>query len=132
MLRSMHDRELAELKRLLNFAEQARADAHQQALDAMRLHELERRRYDDLLTRYTDLRMTGANPKADAPPPIAKREPDPVTQAIISRAGNNALLRKHYFDYVNQQRSQQVEDATIAANILAGETLDPAEDGVLG
>jgi len=129
--RATHDRELADLKRLLERAEEAQRDSHQAALDAMRLHEMERRRFDDLLTRYDALRVQGAVPKQDLVP-LASKPPDIVTQSILRKAGSSAQLRKHYFDYVNEQRAQGVADPAIAQAILQGESLNPELDGVLG
>ena len=52
------------------------------------------------------------------PPP---KEPDLVTHAIIRMAGTDRALRKHYFEYVNQQRALGVDDAKIALAITQGE-----------
>lgn len=125
------DRELVALQRLVEIAEHRTADAQAEAQHATRLHELERRRYDDLFAKYDALRLAGAVPRSDTVS-IASKPPDPVVQAILRKAGSSAHLRKHYFDYVNEQRAQNTDEATIAAAILAGESLNPAVDGVLG
>lgn len=89
----------------------------------------QRARYDALLDKYHALRVAGANPAAPAPEPQAKAAPDPVTQAMIARGAGNRALMKHYAQYVTEERAKGTTEATIAANILAGETM---EDGVPG
>lgn len=138
MSRASHDREFAALERLLALAKQqsedwskVAADARADADHANRLHELERRRFDDLLTRYDALRVQGAVPKQDLVP-LAPKPPDIVTQSILRKAGSSAQLRKHYFDYVNEQRAQGIADPEIAQAIVQGESLNPELDGVLG
>lgn len=120
MLRSTHDTELAALKALLNRAEQARADAHQNALDAMRLHELERRRYDDLLQKFTELRLAGAE-KPEPPPKLPEFKPDPVALAISRKAGANRTLRQHYAQEAHRLKSQNLTEDEIVAKIEAGD-----------
>lgn len=103
--------------------DQLRADvlAERAALDAAR--NTADARYADLLEKYHALRVAGAN-TADAAPPRAERaEPDPVTQAIIKRSGGNPLLRKHYAEYVRDQRSAGTADEDIAKSILEGQSL---------
>lgn len=88
------------------------------------------REYGVLLERYHALRFAGANPAAPAPDPQAKAQPDPVTQAMIARGAGNRALMKHYATYVTEERAKGTTEATIAANILAGETMD--DGGVPG
>lgn len=77
-------------------------------------------RFDALLEKYHALKLAGASvpePKAEPQPP---KEPDPVTSAIIARAGKSQALRKHYYEFVNEQRKEGVPDDEIAHAILTG------------
>lgn len=87
-------------------------------------------RYAELLDKFTALRIAGADVPEPKPGPAPKAEPDPVTQAIITKAGRSPVLRKHYGEYVREQRAAGVDDADIAKAILAGQSLDPELDGV--
>ncbi len=84
-------------------------------------------RYDKLLDKYHALRVQGANATPELTP-IVTRPPDPVTQAILSQAGSNTLLRKHFSDFVAEQRASGVPEADIAASILKG--VDPTTEGL--
>ena len=77
-------------------------------------------RFDALLEKYHALRTQGANPAEPKPEPRAAPEPDPVTQAILARAGKSQALRKHYYDFVSEQRRDGVSDDEIAHAILTG------------
>lgn len=81
-------------------------------------------RYDALLDKYHELRLAGAFVPGPAPAPAAKPAPDPVTQAIILKAGSSRQLRKHYADFVTEQRTAGVSDEEIAQAIIQGVTDD--------
>ncbi len=88
-----------------------RADRTRLADDLARAHA----RIDTLLDKLV---------AATTPPPVVSlppKEPDLVTHAIIRMAGGDRALRTHYFEYVNQQRAQGVDDAEIALAIARGE-----------
>lgn len=79
-------------------------------------------KYDDLLAKYHELRVGGANPaeerKGLAP---AERSLKPADQAIetqMERWGNNPLLRKRLQRYVHEQRTRNIEEETIAHSVL--------------
>ncbi len=98
--------------------------------DLVRIVERERDRYDALLRQFTTLRLAGAVDPTPPPPVREPAKPDPVTQAIILKAGNSITLRKHYTQYVAMQRQLQTSDEEIAAAIMQGHS-DDAE-GVAG
>src|SRR4026207_1646420 len=88
--------------------------------NALSLLTAERLRYYDLLEKYHALKLAGASVPEPKPEPLPAKEPDPVTAAIISRSGKSAQLRKHYYDFVTEQRKQGVSDDEIAHAILTG------------
>lgn len=125
--RAAHDRELAALERLLAHAETARDDAQAEVEQANRLHEAERRRFDDLLSRYHALKLAGGA-VPDVLPPQAP--PDPVLLAISRKAGANRVLRTHYARLAHELRAKQMTDEEIVAKIEAGD--DAAAFGIPG
>lgn len=76
---------------------------------------------DKMLEMYHALKLGGA--AVPEPKPEARKapEPDPVTQAILAKAGKSQQLRKHYYEFVNEQRKEGFSDETIAAAILKGQ-----------
>lgn len=96
--RSRHDRELAALERLLALAEKRADEARAEADEALRLHELERRRFDELLAKQADASQV-AKTKSKATEVIrdAARGPDGrVDQRLVAhlRGQYNRLLRE--------------------------------------
>lgn len=128
--RARHDRELAALERLLANAEQAKADARQEALDAMRLHELERRRYDELLATVLAMKTQGAEVVPVAGGIVEPRviPPDPLAglKALIGeRCGKNyalrgVMLRQLALDVAEGESHEQIE-ASIVRGVENGE-----------
>lgn len=82
------------------------------------------RRYDALLDKYHALRSAGASLPEPKSEPLPAKEPDIVTQAIIAKSRGNPALRKHYADYVREQRAMNVSDEDIAAGIIQGDNDD--------
>lgn len=117
----------AAMQRELREALEAAATHRAEAADLRVALERERTRFDKLLDTTLAMKTQGAT---TAPEPLAQRPPDPVTQAIIAKAGGNLLLRQHYASVVAEMRAQQTSEAEIAAAILKG--VDAAEEGVPG
>ncbi len=69
-------------------------------------------RYDDLVERYRK--------QGDPPAPMQRAQESVVVQAILAKAGNDARLRKHYSDYVREQRAGGLDEEAIAAAIRVG------------
>lgn len=115
VLRSDHEERVADLKAVI-----AMCDAD--------LKE-ERERSRDLTEKLHSLRVLGANPERELAV-AAPKAPDPVTQAIIAKAGRDPLRRDYYRQYVAEQRSLNVAEQEIADAILAG--VDGSESGVPG
>lgn len=123
--RRRHDRELAALEKLLAHAEQAREDARAEARDAMRLHELERRRYDELLAQFMALKVKGAEvvPVAGGivEPPVAKPDPLARLKALIGeKAGRDYRLRGLMLRQLEIDAASGESHDEIEARILAG------------
>lgn len=124
--KATHDRELAALERLLAMAEKGREDARQDALDAMRLHELERRRYDELLQTFTAMKLNGAEVVAVAggivtPPAPLPADPLAHLKSLIGKkAGRNYDLRGVMLRQLALDVDDGVDHETIEARILRG------------
>lgn len=73
-------------------------------------------RYYDLMAKYHELKASGAS----AAVPVAPREPDPVTHAIIAKARGNPALFRHYQTFVAERRAMSQNDESIAREILQG------------
>lgn len=127
--RATHDREIAALERLLAVAEQSREDARQDALDAMRLHELERRRYDELLRTVLAMKGAGATVQAVAGSVI---EPDlptpdplaPLKSLIAEQAGQNYALRGAMLRQLAADVAAGIPHDTIEERITRGVSSD--------
>ena len=89
----------------------------------------EQERFDALAERYHTLKLLGGAPPNPAPAPAQKPVPDPVTQAIIMKAGTSRQLRLHYAGYVTEQRAAGVSDEDIAQAIIQGVTDDEGVPG---
>lgn len=76
-------------------------------------------RYDELFDRYHMLKLQGAN-VPDPKPVLAKKEPDPVMQAISNVAGNNPALRVMMVQQAIQDRNHGMADDQIVLNIERG------------
>lgn len=84
-------------------------------------------RYDALLDKYHALKLQGAS--IPAPVVVPERpKPDPVTQAILTKAKGNLALQKHYSTLVHALRAGGDSDEEIAKGILEGDSL--ADTGV--
>ena len=76
----------------------------------------ERMRYDLLLEKYHELRVSGATPaiqpmKAALPP----NEPSDVAiEDVLAKRGNSALLRRVLTRYQSEQRRNKVDEDKIA------------------
>ncbi len=79
--------------------------------------------YEKLLDKYHALKLAGASIPEKLEPATPK-EPDPVTQAIIAKSKGSVVLRKHYADYVAEQRRMAVSDDEIAEAINRGQDDD--------
>lgn len=77
------------------------------------------RSYDALLEKYHALKLQGAA-KPEPVPALPKREPDPVTQAVIAMAQGRPALYAHYNSHVAKRRAEGAEEAEIAKEILTG------------
>ena len=125
MSRAAHDRELAALERLLAVAEKGREDARQDALDAMRLHELERRRYDELLQQFMALKVKGAEvvPVAGGlvEPHVPEKDPLAHLKAVIGeKCGRNYALRGAMLRQLSVDHAAGIPHEQIEAAILHG------------
>lgn len=125
--RATHDREVAALERLLAMAENARENAHQAAVDAMRLHELERRRYDSLLQQFMALKVQGAvvvpvsgGIVEPANVPTEKPEVLALKSFIAEKAGTNYALRGAMLRQLAQDIAEGVAYEQIEERILRG------------
>lgn len=139
--RATHDRELAAIERLLAVAEERQADWSRIAADATaeadqakRLHELEHRRYDELLKSFMALKMKGAEvvPVAGGivePPPPPPPDPLAHLKALIGeRCGGNYALRGLMLRQLAVDVAANIPHDQIEASILAG----VPSDGVPG
>lgn len=123
MFRATHRRELAALERLNRVAEDRAAEWKIVAEDATRLHELERRRYDDLMDKYHQLCIQGAAvPAVEGSLPVAKA--DPVWSAVAIKAAGNPALTRHYREFVRTERAKGTADADLEQRILTGDVID--------
>lgn len=124
-----HNRELAALERLLAVAEKGREDARQDAVDAMRLHELERRRYDELLQTTLAMKAAGAQTIAVTGgavpvPSVPFVQTDALKELIGARAGNNSALRGIMLKQLTLDRRNGISEEEIEARIMAGVSSD--------
>lgn len=85
--------------------------------------------WGELFDKYHALKLSGAAIPEPPPAKAPKPTPDPVTQAILKKAGTSRQLRKHFADYVTEQRTAGVDEDAIAAAILAGVDDDPGVPG---
>ena len=78
-------------------------------------------RYDLLLDKYHALRAAGANPAPEVSEPLPPKEPDVVTQAILSETKLRHLPRDFFTAYVASQRRDGLDEEAIAAAIRMGQ-----------
>lgn len=105
---------------LLRVAEHRLALAEAEVTEAKRLHEMERRRFDDLLEKYHALKLQGAAVPEPAPK-LPEYAPDPIQLAISRKAGANRTLRTHYAQEAHRMKAQHVSVEEIVATIDAGD-----------
>lgn len=89
---------------------------------ARQTSELDRRwqsRYDDLLEKYHELKITGAAP-LEPTKVLAHRELDPVTAAITAKAGADKRLRSMMSREAMHARQLGMPDHEIIAQIEHG------------
>jgi endonuclease/exonuclease/phosphatase family metal-dependent hydrolase len=106
--RSTHDRVVDALERRVEMADHNLQEMH-------RLHELERRRYDELLALYHQLRGAGASV------PTVASEPSVVDEAIdqkVRQFGNSTRLRRVLQDFARKEAMRNGEPEAIAEKIL--------------
>lgn len=104
----------------------AEAHRHGEAMLAQ-----ERASHNALLEKFLALRLAGGDTAQPALPAArARTEPDPVTQAIIAKAGHSLILRKHYAEYVRDERAKGTDELDIAQAIRDGHSDD--EEMVFG
>lgn len=130
MSRATHDRELAALERLLGLAEQRADDSKAEGEAALRLHETERRRYDELLQTVLAMKAQGAQvvPTASGvvtwPPPLPNDPLAKLKALIAEKAGANFTLRGLMLRQLELDYKKQVPLDEIEANILSGTESD--------
>ncbi len=126
--RSRHDRELAALERLLAVAEKRADDAKAEAEHATRLHELEFRRYGELLTLFHE--ATRYKPPTVTVPNGVVIEPRPkniIAEKIRAEAGGDPRLMAHWQKFAQEQRALKKTDEEIAG-LIGWTTGDPPEN----
>lgn len=83
--------------------------------------QIQQSRYDALLQRYHDLKMSGAAPvAATITLPAPTKRDDPVTQAIYAKCRGDVRLFRHYQTFVAERRAIGCDEADIAKEILTG------------
>lgn len=122
--RASHDRELAALERLLAHAEQRADDAKAEAAQATRLHELESRRYDLLLAKYTDALAPKPPIVTSAGMTVKPREKDIVAEKIRAEAGGDVRLIAHWNKLASELRGQG-KTAEEIEGMIGWQTGDP-------
>ncbi len=124
--RATHDRELAALAKLMENAERRAELAEAESSEAKRLHELERRRYDALLTQFLALKVKGAEvvPVAGGlvePQPAPAPDPHAYLKAMIAeKAGRNYAVRGAMLRQLDVDLAANVPLEDIEASILHG------------
>lgn len=104
----------------------AEAHRHGEAMVAQ-----ERASHNVLLEKFLALRLAGGDVATPAVTVTrAAATPDPVTQAIIAKAKHSLVLRKHYAEYVRDERAKGTDELDIAQAILEGHSDD--EEMVFG
>lgn len=103
-----------------NLAERAHGDAEAQVRQWTSMCAVTTNRFDDLLDKFTALRLAGATAPDAKAEPAPRAEPDPVTQAMIAKAHGSAILMKQFREYVNTRRAEGAIEEEIAAEIYAG------------
>ena len=76
-------------------------------------------RYDDLLSKYHELKAVGY--QAEAPTPIKalpKRSADPVAEVIADVAGSNHALRRQLGAFARAQKRDGMTDEDITHKLL--------------
>lgn len=89
---------------------------YEDAIERLRIRDAE---YGRLFDKYDALRLQGAS--APEPKPVlARKEADPVMQAISQAAGNNGALRALMVTQAMQDRRMGKDDDDIIDNIERG------------
>ena len=109
VMRWTHEREVSRWQELLKAAESRAAFV---ASEAQYLREQNATLLNHALNAP---RMTQ---EAAKPTPMAKREADPISEAIAASAGNNAALRRQLGVYAKQQAFMGDKPTDIATSIL--------------
>lgn len=116
--RARAEHENAQALRHALVREESRAD--QERAERISDREIAERRYQDLLARYTMLKLQGAVEV----PPAAKREAvaesDPCVAAINRKSGGNPALRSMMLRQLAQDRAEEKSEADILAAITTG------------
>ena len=95
-----------------------------QILTALKLMlAVERQRYDDLLTKYHQLRVQG-NSAPGPMPVIPPRVVDEVAQAINAIAGTDRQLRANMWRRANEEKAAGLSDPEIIVRIVRGTSLE--------
>lgn len=113
IVQTMFERRLEIVQAMFDRADADRANAEARVAEALA-------RFDQLLVKFTDLRLAGASLPEPPPERVPRAEPDVVTQAMIARGRGSPVLMKQFAEYVTERRAENVTDAVIAAEILAG------------
>lgn len=106
----------------------ARAERAESLYEAIRTERIAERdaaekRYDALMTRFTQLRLQGfADPSSALAVP--ERESDPLRAAIAAKVGNDPRLLRHALAQLAADRRAGVDDMEILSRIEMGEPLD--------
>lgn len=123
LFRCDHPALIAQLRADLAMAETAAANWE-------RLHELERRRYDELLQTLLAMKTKGAEVVAVAgsvvepPAPIPAQEPDELKALIHAIAGDDSRKRGMMLRQLKVDRAAGVKEEDIEAAIRSGVTPD--------
>lgn len=83
-----------------------------------------------LAANYHELRVQHGANAFPVQPLGAPKGPDPVYQAILSRAGGNPALRQHYTSMVAELRASGVSESLIAEEVL--KSVDVTNEGIPG
>lgn len=86
------------------------------AVDRLKIRDAE---YGRLLDQYQALKIQGAS-TPEPKPVLARKEPDPVMQAITLAAGSDRQLRALMTAEAQRARAVGIDDAEIIINIERG------------
>lgn len=94
--------------------------------------ERTQQRYDDLLAKYHELRLQGANPAEErrglAPAEPSKKAADRAIDDVVERFHGNVALRKRLQRFVNLERQKpDPDEEKIADRVLHWSTPDDEE-----